>query len=229
MKSRWFGLKPKAIKLRKGGKSIPYVEKKLGIPRSTLSGWFKNIELSSRQKKVLDDNWRKALVAARSKAVIWHNQQKAHRLKIAQDQAFQLLKKLDVSNSDILDVALSFLYLGEGFKKAIETGIGNSDPLILKFFISVLEKNYNVTPSQIKCELHLRADQKPEEIKIFWSKTLGIPIKNFKNTSIDYRTKGTTTYPHYKGVCVLRCGNVAIQRKLVYFSEMFCKKVIGED
>ena len=229
MKSKWFELKPKAIRLRKHGKSIPYIENKLGIPRSTLSGWFKDVKLSSKQKKVLKDNWRNALIFARSRAVIWHNQQKEKRLKIAKEQASQLLAKLNTDNEDILDIALAFLYLGEGFKKAIETGLGNSDPLILKFFISVLGTNYGIVPSKIKCELHLRADQNPEEIKKFWSQTLGIPKENFKSISIDYRTKGTTTYPHYKGVCVLRCGNVAIQRKLVYFSEMFCKKVIGEN
>ncbi len=229
MKSKWFELKSNAIKLRKRGKSIPYIESNLGIPRSTLSGWFKDVKLNTNQKKILKDNWRNALVFARSRAVIWHNQQKEQRLKISQEQASQLLVKLDTGNKNLLDLALAFLYLGEGAKKAAGTAIGNSDPLILNFFISVLGKNYNVIPSQIKCELHLRADQNPEEMKNFWSKTLGIPIENFKSTSIDYRTKGTKTYPHYKGVCVLRCGNVAIQRKLVYFSEIFCKKVIGEN
>ena len=134
MRSKWFELKPKAVKLRKSGKSIPYIEGKLGIPRSTLSGWFKNIELSSSQRKVLDDNWRNALVFARSKAVVWHNQQKEQRLKVAQEQALKLLGDLNTADANILDVALAFLYLGEGVKKA-ETGIGNSDPMILNFFI----------------------------------------------------------------------------------------------
>ena len=56
MKSRWFELKSKAVRLRKSGKSIRFIEGKLGIPKSTLSGWFKNIELSNKQKKVLKDN-----------------------------------------------------------------------------------------------------------------------------------------------------------------------------
>jgi len=229
MKSRWFELKSKAVRLRKSGKSIRFIEGKLGIPKSTLSGWFKNIELSTKQKKVLKDNWNKSLVIARSRAVLWHNQQKENRIKIAKEEASDLLKKLNTSDNNILDIALAFLYLGEGFKKSTETGIGNSDPLILKFFVSVLGKNYKIVPARIKCELHLRADQNPNEMRNYWSRTLGIPIENFKSTSIDYRTKGTVTYPHYKGVCVLRCGNIAIQRKLVYFSEIFCKKIIEEN
>ena len=36
------------------------------------------------------------------------------------------------------------------------------------------------------------------------------------------RTKTTL-----EGVCVIECGRVAIQRKLVYLSNLFCQKVIG--
>ena len=39
------------------------------------------------------------------------------------------------------------------------------DPLILKFFIKALNKNYGITPNKIKCELHLRADQNPQKLK----------------------------------------------------------------
>ena len=46
MRSKWFELKPDAIKLRKKGLSIREIELRLGIPRSTLSGWLKDIKLS---------------------------------------------------------------------------------------------------------------------------------------------------------------------------------------
>ena len=45
MQSKWFELKPTAVKLRRKGFSIGKIEYNLGIPRSTLSGWLKNIEL----------------------------------------------------------------------------------------------------------------------------------------------------------------------------------------
>jgi len=48
MVTRWFDIKDKALDLRQKGKSIRFVEKKLGIPRSTLSGWFKNIILTDK-------------------------------------------------------------------------------------------------------------------------------------------------------------------------------------
>ena len=228
MVSKWYKLKPKAIFLRQKGLSIRRVEKYLKIPRSTLSGWFKNVRLTKRQKERLCREWKKALVKARAKAVVWHNAQKQARLSLAQNQAQETLKNINLSDYYTLDLALAILYLGEGFKKAIGTGMGNSDPSILRFFIAALKRNYNVPVEQIKCALHLRSDQNPDKLKNFWSKKLSIPLKNFGATSIDQRTFGSKTFDDYKGVCVVTCSNVAIQRKLMYLSKLYCKEITKE-
>ena len=55
MKSKWYELKENAIKLRQQGFSIGKIERDLGIPRSTLSGWLKNIKLTARQKELLEE------------------------------------------------------------------------------------------------------------------------------------------------------------------------------
>lgn len=84
---------------------------------------------------------------------------------------------------------------------------------------------YGVEREKIKCELHLRADQNPVSMKKYWAEELGLPLLNFKSVSLDKRTEGSPTYPSYKGVCVVRCGYVALQRKLVYLSQIFCDRV----
>ncbi len=226
MKSKWYKLKDSAMNLRKKGLSIGKIEHRLGIPRSTLSGWFKNIKLSSTQKDKLLQNWKNGLVKARKKAVLWHNAEKQKRLKEAYKQALSTLCHINNDNKYILELALAILYLGEGAKTTDDTSLGNSNPLILKFFLLCLKKIYHVDTCKIRCELHLRADQDPENMKKFWSKKLGLPIQNFKQINIDKRTVGSKTYPHYKGVCALRCGNVAIKRKLMYISQLFCKRVV---
>ena len=228
MRSKWIELKAKAIKLRRHGLSIKKVEKKLGVPRSTLSGWFKNVELSPQHKEQLHNDWKNALVKARQKAIEWHTSEKKKRLLTAEKEAFDVLSKINTGHSEIIDLALAILYLGEGFKTTVGIGIGNSDPLLLRFFISALKKNYNFPISAIKCELHLRADQNPALIKRYWSKELEIPLTNFTTITFDKRTVGSPTYATYKGVCALRCGHAAIQRKLLYLSKMFLQKVIDE-
>ena len=132
------------------------------------------------------------------------------------------------SNKNIIELGLAMLYLGEGAKKSPTTSIGNSDPLILKFFLKILTNIYEIKINKIAFYLHLRSDQNPRYMKKYWSGELNVPIERFGKVSIDKRTLKTKTYSHYKGVCVINCGNVAIQRKLVYIGRKFCKKTIED-
>src|SRR3989344_4041694 len=178
MRSKWFNLKQEAISLRKIGNSIRDVEISLGIPRSTLSGWFKSVELTHRQKINLKNRHKENLIKAREKAIIWHNNQKINRIMDAERKADTLLLKIKIN--------------------------------------------------KIAFYLHLRSDQNPRYMKKYWSVELNVPIERFGKVSIDKRTLKTKTYSHYKGVCVINCGNVAIQRKLVYIGRKFCKKTIED-
>ena len=225
MQSKWFRLKEKALDLRKHGKSIRDIEISLSIPRSTLSGWFQNIKLTTLQYKLLEDRHKKSLINARKEAVLWHNQQKTDRLKLAENEAERTLLKV-ANNMETVELALALLYLGEGFKKSPRTGMGNSDPLILKFFLGVMVNIYKIDMEKIRFELHIRADQNPELMKKYWAKELNAPIYRFTSVSVDKRTAGKITYVDYKGVCVIDCGNIAIQRKLVYIGRKFCEKVL---
>ena len=138
MKSKWYALKQMAIRLRRKGHSIRSIEGRLGIPRSTLSGWFRSIQLSPKLRQRLHRNWLNALVSARKKAVLWHNRQKEQRMRKAQEAAVRVLNNLNIKDPNILELALALLYLGEGSKKKIGTEMGSSDPLILKFFLSIV-------------------------------------------------------------------------------------------
>lgn len=228
MKSRFELLRPEAIVLRQKGMSIRDIEVKLGIPRSTLSGWLKNIQIAKQHQEILYQNWLNALVLARTKAVIWHNAQKQARLAVAEKEAQEVLHKINFNNRETIELALALLYLGEGAKKSLKTALGNSDPLILRFFVRALNKIYGITPEQIRCELHLRADQDPTAMKKYWAEQLNLPLSSFRKASLDQRTKGTVTYSHYKGVCVVDCANVAIQRRLMYIAIGFCEQIASD-
>lgn len=227
MLSKWYELKSKAIKMRENGNSIREVEKLLDIPRSTLSGWFKNIKLSAAQKTKLDQNWQNALGNAREKALIWHHSQKEKRLKDAENQALQVLDNIKLENKYLLEVALAMLYLGEGSKTNL-TSLGNTNPLVLKFFIKSLKDLYRVDKSEIKCDLHLRSDQNSQEMVGYWSQELEIPKARFLVYK-DRRLAKSETYPSYKGVCLVRCGKIALQRRLSYLGEEFCRRTINLD
>jgi hypothetical protein len=227
VKSKFDHLKQHVIELRKQGFSITAIEKQYGIARSTLSGWFRKIELTDEQRAVLSSKGKNRWSdASREKATRWHNEQKAVRILRAESEVHELLGSVDLNNRSIMEIALAMLYLGEGFKKNLDTGMGNSDPMILRFFLMVLLNVFSVPVEGIRCNLHLRADQASDVEKRYWSEQLDLPLTNFKQSVFDKRTSGRATYDGYHGVCVISCGRVAIQRKLVYLGRAYCKLIM---
>lgn len=228
MQSKSSSLKAEAIKLRKAGKSIRDIEKFLSVARSTLSGWFKGLVISDKHKKKLNQRWIDALAKARKQAAIAHNKGRLERESAARVEAEKVLDNI-VINQQILDIALAMLYWGEGFKGTPRLALGNSDPILLKFFLEGIRRNYGVGDEKIRCDLHLRADQNYDKLKKYWAKELRLPLSCFKGVQFDKRTAGTLTYDDYRGVCVITIGNVAIQRKLMYLSRVFSEKIINTD
>lgn len=226
MKSRWFKHKNKVLELRKSGLSYGEIERIIPVPRSTLSHWLRNVELTVDQQLRLTQNYGTGLIKARAKASQWHKSQKKLRLEEAQKDAEATLKGIKIDD-EVVELALAMLYLGEGSKNGT-TSMGCSNPLVLKFFLIVLVRKYNLDPAKIRYDLHIRADQNPEVIKKHWAKQLGVPIRYFRYVVADPRTAGKASYPDYKGVCLINCGNIAIQRKLISLYNQFCEKVIDE-
>lgn len=225
MKSRWYELKPAALLLRRNGQSLRFIEMNLGVPRSTLSGWLKDAPLSKAQQSKLAEARLAGLSKARAVATTRHHELKLARLKEAEVSARRTLASITLT-PDLLELALAMLYWGEG-KKSQTTSIGSSDASMLKFFLFVLTSNYGLKPRDVTCELHLRQDQHSLKEVTYWSKALNIPTANFKRVYFDKRTRGKATYNHYHGVCLLKCSNVAIQRKLVYLYKLFSEEITG--
>lgn len=227
MKSQWYELKEQAVALRKTGMSMTVIEQKLTIPRSTLSGWFRDITLTEEQRQRLLLNKQAGWKKARQRAQESHRARKALRLLDAKKQALQTLERIELSD-EVLDLAFAMLYIGEGSKKG-STSLASSDPKILRFVLSVLKRNYGITSDMVRCELHLRMDQNEDEAKEYWGRELKLQPEAFRYIAHDRRSLGKTTYDHYNGVCVLYCGSIAIQRKLIFLYTLFCDKVASLD
>lgn len=227
MKSKWFEYKDAAVSLRKTGMSMTVIERKLGIPRSTLSGWFKGVKLTEEQRTRLMKNSRDGWKKARESAVSAHKAARAQRLAQAKHEAEKTLADIDITDA-VLELAFAMLYFGEGAKKG-GTAIASSDPVILRFVLIALQRCFGIKRTTVRCDLHLRMDQDAELTKNYWSQELNIPIDRFNYVAFDKRTTGKATYSHYKGVCVISCGNIAIQRKIMYLYTLFCEKIAELD
>lgn len=216
--------KLEAIRLRKEGNSIRDIEINLGLPRSTLSGWLKPIQLTYPQKVALLQRWRKGLEKARVKAAEAHRRDKQNRINDINKQAERFIIDSKINNTH-LEIFLAGLYLGDGFKVGARVGLGSSNPQILKTFVTLLRKLYNIDEKKLRAAIYARSDQNVNNLKNFWSNLLQIPVTKFHKTQIDKRTSKKKTYPNYKGVCAVIYFNAAIQRRLMAISNVILGRV----
>jgi hypothetical protein len=201
------------------------IEREFGIPRSTLSGWFKEVPLTEAQRTKLMQNSYDGWKKAREKAVITKNLQKAQRIALAEKEAKKIYNNLPKDSLEVLELSLAMLYFGEGGKND-STNMGSADPSMLTFFIKSIEMLYGIDRMTFRYDLHLRYDQDLNIQKKFWASKLQIPIEKIGYVSKDARTIGKPTRANYPGVCQIRIGSIAIQRRLIALYNIYCNEII---
>lgn len=188
--------KQKAILLRQKGLSYSQIKEKLGISKSTLSGWLYDMPLSEERIKELRDFSPQRIERYRNTM----RDKKETRLRDVYKKVSKDIGQF--SKREIFLLGL-FLYWGEGTKRAsCSTQLTNTNPAMLKFFIKWLEL-LGVNRKDLKVKLHLYSDMNINEGIAFWSKTLKIPVSQFKKPYIKETKLKSITYKNGfgKGTC----------------------------
>lgn len=215
--------KEAAIKLRKKGKSIRDIEKILGSPRSTLSGWLRDVKLSKKQKEQLHRRWLSALVKARLKASEVNKNERLERMKKIEESTKQFMANIKI-NKTLCELIFATFYLAEGSRTKGRVEIANTDPKILTSFLKLFRYLYLHEKSRFRCHLNLRMDQSEEKIKNYWSKILHIPKSQFIKTSFERRST-TATFKKYKGVCTVYYCDTDLQKRILTVGEEILQKI----
>ncbi|MEK7541047.1 MAG: hypothetical protein AAB529_02315 [Patescibacteria group bacterium] len=169
-----------AIKLRKQGKSYNEIVKTLGTPKSTLSLWLRNIEMSSKiRKKFWDD-----VKERQAKSIADFNRKQAEkareRAKEIQKNAAKNIRNL--SKKDLLLVGTA-LYWGEGSKKTRWVlAFSNSDPLMIKVIMRFFKEVCNIPEEKMRAIVQIHPNVTSEEAVNYWSEVSGIPKLQFQKT-----------------------------------------------
>jgi len=174
-------IKEKAIQYRKQGYSYGMILEKLDSTpaKSTLSDWLKNIPYKPNKEVT-----KRIALGQQKSGKSKHDEMinDIHEMKKLAKRGLGCLTKRDLW---LLGIGV---YLGEGAKINEHIRISNSDPKIIniaiKWFKEICElSNKNFAPC-----LHLYPDNDVKKTLSFWSKTTGIPKKQFMKTYIDTRT-----------------------------------------
>lgn len=203
MYSQYYTFKPKAVVLRKKGRTYGEIKRIIGepIPKSTFSHWFRNIIISEAYKRRLDKNILKNIQRAQVKALVSNRLRREKYIQEVRNRVKHLIIKL--RNRDTAKIALAMLFLGEGAKRAKGSVMfGNSDPKTVELFLKLLRYSYKIDESKFRCTLQCRADQNIKKLEKFWSRITNIPFSQFYKARVDLRTIGKPSKRlDYKGVC----------------------------
>lgn len=194
-----------AIGLRRKGKSIKDIAKKLGIAKSTVSFWCKDIELTPEQIEKLQKRMAtKGSYENRLKGARVQHERRLKQIEELQEKGFNLIKKL--SREEILLIGAA-LYWGEGTKKEGRAKLINSDLRMVKFIINWFQYIWGIPKSQLTLQVLINKvhEGRVEEVEEFWSYMLGIPRNQFTKTTLvkrRNRKKYSNFSNHYGTVTV---------------------------
>lgn len=168
-----------ARKLRRQGRSIKEIAKKLDVSPGSVHKWCQDIKLTPLQRKQLDQKVFKALQKGRRKVA---QNQRQKRLKEIKELKTKGIGEVGDLNKREFFIVGAALYWAEGFKKDSRLGFANSDPNMIKFFLKWLLKNCGVPKKDIRLRVGLNISHKNriKETEKYWSELTGIPLSQFQ-------------------------------------------------
>ena len=175
--------KIRARELRKQGRSINEIAKKLRVSPSSVSAWCKDIELTPKQIKALEERARDPHYGRRGIYLASLKRKQTLKINKLIKRGAKEIGSLTKRELFLVGVAL---YWGEGFKKDKQAGIANQDPKIMKMFIRWLQIcfGYRITDLVARIIINSSHKRRADEIQNYWSEQTGIPIEQFRKPTL---------------------------------------------
>lgn len=210
--------KESALQLRLQGKSYKQIFRELGIPTSTLAGWFRKLAWSQEIKARLSAQV--SLANPRALELMAHANRERWKSK-HEEYRNAAIREFEEHKDDPLFLTGIMLYWGEGEKqqKSSQVRLGNSEPDMVKVFYLFLTKVLKLSPDKIFAWLLLYPDLVDSVQKNFWSKATGIPLERFKK-SIYIKGRHPTKRLSY-GVCTIVVSSRALKERVLKWLELY--------
>jgi predicted transcriptional regulator len=184
--------------LRQEGMSVKEIAKVLGVSRSSVSLWVRDIELTDAQKQALKDRQR-LWGAQNSGAHV--NREKARQVRIVSQEVGRAKAK----ENRPLHHAGCMLYWAEGAKSRNNVNFVNSDPNMSCLFMRFLREELDVKDAEIALYIHCHstANDEIERVKQYWLDLLTLPASCIRK--VLYK-KGSEVRKNIlkNGVCSIR-------------------------
>jgi hypothetical protein len=169
---------------RDEGAAINEIAHRVGVSKSSVSLWVRDIELTEEQRRALLERnpafnrqhkgWTKMAERRRAERIAY--QEEGRRRARVKDPGF---------------IAGCMLYWGEGTKQRNQLQFCNADPAMARFFVDFLKKHFGLPGEEIKIRCHLYADHlaKQTAIEQHWLDALGLPRESLRKSRVNVYSK----------------------------------------
>jgi len=191
-------LREQARQLRQAGASLNEIAQSLGVAKSSVSLWVRDIRLTQQQIAKLDGQ-RRQYAGQNAGAVV--NRERHRALRIT----YQEEGRTRARENRPLHLAGSMLYWAEGTKGRNGIYFVNSDSNMVQLFMRFLREELKVKDTEIAVRIHCHTHGIAEikRIEAYWPTLLGLPMSCLRKT---YIKQGSTTRHNIlkNGVCDIR-------------------------
>jgi hypothetical protein len=221
--------KNKVLQLRKKGNSINEISQKLNVPKSTVSVWCRNIQLTPEQIERLTKKQESGSYKGRMKFLERIRKERIKEVALLRRRGIKEIGKL---NKRDLFIAGVVMYWSEGYTYlgGDQVGFTNSDPKMILFILKWLEKICGVSKDNMSLQVKINQIHKNriKEVEHYWSNITKIPLNQFNKTVL-IKSKIKKIYPnhhsHYGTLRVIVHRGTKLRRKINGWIEGLTKGV----
>ena len=169
---------------REEGASIRDIARRVGVSKSSVSLWVRDIELTPEQHAALA---LRNVAYNRQMSGTWKQAARRRAERIEYQQNGRALAR----GGDPLLVAGCMLYWAEGARNRNSVKFTNSDPEMVRFFVRFLRGRFEIEDGAFSVTCNLFADHlaRQHEIERFWLDVAGLPESCLRKSSVNVYSK----------------------------------------
>lgn len=169
---------------REQGLSIKEIERRLGVSRSSVSLWVRDIVLTPEQHEALHGENAALYRQLRGQAV---RSARFRHLRLW----WQVEGRAAATRGDAVHAAACMLFWAEGSKNRNSAQICNADPEVIRFFVAFLRRYFDVPDDKIRVACNLFADhvERQREVEQFWLDVVGVPRTSMTKTMVNHYSR----------------------------------------
>jgi hypothetical protein len=199
----------RARELRARSWTLRAIADELGVAKGTASVWVRDVDFVPRPRNRGHPAGPKHPMRLKKEAEI-------AQCRVEADSWLG-----EVSDRDLALFALA-LYAGEGSKADGSVVFANSDPVLIKVFVTWLRRHFELDETRFRVKIYLHADLDLDAAVDFWISVIGVPRSQFNKPYRAAVDETKRTNRHVNG-----CASIVYHSRYIHRSVMAMIATIG--